>query len=223
MAQRQRRSTVERPHCHLGPKKHVIKMAIVGDYAVGKSSISSMFVLGDFSQSQQNTIGASFLQRDMHVNGNIVKVEIWDTAGQERYRSLVPNYYRQAHAAIVVYDLTNLESFENAVMWVNELKEAIPHAAIGLSGNKSDLVRYRKVKREVAEEYAKENGLIFAETSAKTGLNIQKLFSSVAERAPKELPVEEEEKSKRKRRRSLYVRGGHPQSSDSQRGCCKSS
>ena len=221
MPLRQRRSTVERPNCHPEPNKHVIKMALVGDYAVGKSSISSKFVLGDFRLSHENTIGASFLQRDMYVNGNIVKVEIWDTAGQERYRSLVPNYYRKAHAAIVVYDLTNRESFENAAMWVNELKEAIPHAAIGLSGNKSDLARYRKVEREVAEEYAKENGLIFAETSAKTGLNIQKLFSSVAERAPNEIPVEQEEMSKRKRRRSLRVHGGHPDSG--QRSCCSKS
>ena len=115
-----------------------------------------------------------------------IKFEIWDTAGQERYRSLAPMYYRGATAAVVVYDVGSLESFEGAKRWISELKAL--HAAqviVALAGNKADLEN-RQVSKDVAAAYARDQGILFLETSAKTGLNVHEIFKEIALRLPKE-------------------------------------
>mmetsp|Transcript_1184 Transcript_1184/g.3319 ORF Transcript_1184/g.3319 Transcript_1184/m.3319 type:complete len:122 (-) Transcript_1184:362-727(-) len=109
-----------------------------------------------------------------------VKFEIWDTAGQERYRSLAPMYYRGAAAAVVVYDITNKESFNGAKSWVKELqRRGDPNVVIALAGNKSDLQNKRKVDIEEAQQYAEENGILHMETSAKNSKNIKGLFHEI--------------------------------------------
>merc|ERR1711894_144166 len=143
------------------------KLVLLGESAVGKSSLVLRFVKGQFHEFQESTIGAAFLTQTVVLDDTTVKFEIWDIAGQERYHSLAPMYYRGAQAAIVVYDITNADTFTRAKTWVRELqKQARPDIVIALAGNKSDLGSRRTVEYEEANAYAEENGLLFMETSA---------------------------------------------------------
>jgi len=145
------------------------------------------FVRGQFFEYQESTIGAAFLTQTVAFNDSTVKFEIWDTAGQERYHSLAPMYYRGAAAAVIVYDITNEESFQRAENWVKELqRQGNPNIVIALAGNKSDLGSRRKVATEDAQAYADENGIMFMETSAKTASNVNDLFVQIAKELPKQ-------------------------------------
>ncbi|CAB4254570.1 similar to Saccharomyces cerevisiae YKR014C YPT52 Rab family GTPase, similar to Ypt51p and Ypt53p and to mammalian rab5 [Maudiozyma barnettii] len=175
------------------------KLVLLGDSSVGKSSIVNRFVKDSFDEFRESTIGAAFLSqtvtiKDSDANGNeaqevTVKFEIWDTAGQERYKSLAPMYYRNANAALVVYDITQADSLEKARSWVQELKNKVDDDSlvIYLVGNKIDLATdddkdKREVEENVAKTYAEENGLLFSEVSAKNGQGIQQVFRSIAEK-----------------------------------------
>ena len=132
---------------------------------------------------------AAFLTQTVTLDDATVKFEIWDTAGQERYRSLAPMYYRGAAAAIVVYDITNPDSFSGAKSWVKELqRRGDPNVVIALAGNKADLDTRRQVSFEEAQAYAEENGLLHLETSAKNANNVRTLFVEIAKRLPKNPP-----------------------------------
>eukprot|EP01132_Coremiostelium_polycephalum_P002359 gene2359-2910_t len=140
------------------------KLVLLGEAAVGKSSLVLRFVRGHFLEYQESTIGA----------------------GQERYHTLAPMYYRGAQAAIVVYDIRSEDSFERAIKWVKELqRQGNPNIVIALAGNKLDLAAKRRVETAEAQQYAEENGLLFMETSAKTSQNVNELFVEIAQKLPK--------------------------------------
>lgn len=170
-----------------GPNKTCqFKLVLLGESSVGKSSLVLRFVKGQFHEFQESTIGAAFLTQTVQIDDTTVKFEIWDTAGQERYHSLAPMYYRGAQAAIVVYDLSNKETFQKAQTWVKELqRQASPSIVIALAGNKLDLAQKRQVSYEEAKAYADECGLLFMETSAKTAANVMDIFTSIAKKLPK--------------------------------------
>jgi len=159
------------------------KIVLLGESAVGKSSITLRFVKGKFLDFQDPTIGAAFLTKTIYIKGDNIRFEIWDTAGQERYRSLAPMYYKNAKAAIIVFDINALDSFIRAKKWVNELKRG-NDMIIALVGNKCDLDHI--VSQEEAQIYANENELLFLETSAKHNINIDQIFISIAEKLPKD-------------------------------------
>jgi len=170
------------------------KLVLLGDTAVGKSCLVVRFVRDEFFEFQEPTIGAAFLTQTVTLDDATVKFEIWDTAGQERYRSLAPMYYRGAAAAIVVYDITNKESFNGAKSWVKELqRRGDPNVVIALAGNKADLQDKRKVEIEEATMYAEENNILHMETSAKSATNVRHLFQEIARMLPKNPPQPERE------------------------------
>ncbi|KCV69358.1 Ras-like protein Rab-5A, variant [Fonticula alba] len=163
------------------------KLVLLGDSSVGKSSLALRFVRGQFQEFQESTIGAAFMTQSVQCSdGTTVKFEIWDTAGQERYHSLAPMYYRGAHCAVVVYDISDASTFTRAKSWVRELqRQAPPNIIIALAGNKLDLSHSRQVSEEEASAYAAENKLLFVEASAKTDANVKLIFTRVAEAIPK--------------------------------------
>merc|ERR1712151_8869 len=139
---------------------------------------------------QEPTIGAAFMTQTLSLSDVVVKFEIWDTAGQERYKSLAPMYYRGAAAAVIVYDITSKESFDAAKSWVVELRST--DTLIALAGNKSDLDSTRIIERETARAYAEQMGILYMETSAKSGQNVNELFHEIAVRLPKQSKEDED-------------------------------
>ncbi|KAK5687514.1 Vacuolar protein sorting-associated protein 21 [Elasticomyces elasticus] len=190
-----------------------VKLVLLGEAAVGKSSLVLRFVNNDFQPNKEPTIGAAFLTQKCQLPSRTIKFEIWDTAGQERFASLAPMYYRNAQAALVVYDITKASSLVKAKHWVAELqRQASPGIVIALVGNKLDLcdedatqeaveesngegttateggddedVVARKVSFKDAKAYADEESLLFFETSAKTGHNVSEVFTAIANAIP---------------------------------------
>jgi len=168
------------------------KLVLLGESAVGKSSLVLRFVRDQFDDYRESTIGAAFLTQTVTVDEETtVKFEIWDTAGQERYKSLAPMYYRNANCAVVVYDITQSASLQKARSWIRELqRQADPNILIYLCGNKLDLAaNLRQVTEGEAKEYAQEEGLMWGEASAKSGENVQEMFAEIAKKLPSNVPT----------------------------------
>ncbi|KAJ1067822.1 hypothetical protein K5549_016476, partial [Capra hircus] len=159
------------------------KVMLVGDSGVGKTCLLVRFKDGAFlAGTFISTVGIDFRNKVVDVDGMKVKLQIWDTAGQERFRSVTHAYYRDAHALLLLYDVTNKASFDSIQAWLTEIQEhAQDDVVLMLLGNKvGTLASQRAVKREDAEKLAKDYGLPFMETSAKTGLNVDLAFTAIA-------------------------------------------
>uniref|UniRef100_A0A7S1M4V2 Uncharacterized protein n=1 Tax=Neobodo designis TaxID=312471 RepID=A0A7S1M4V2_NEODS len=157
------------------------KIVLLGETAVGKSSVAARFVRDEFAQNHESTIGAAFLSHTVQLNEGLVKLEIWDTAGQESFRSITRSYYRGATGTLLVFDVTRRETFEHVASWLHDAQEHsnLPMAIL-LIGNKSDLADQREVSAEEAASFAHEKGLAYLETSAKTSANVEKAFLDTA-------------------------------------------
>ncbi|KAJ4878621.1 Ras-related protein RABH1a [Raphanus sativus] len=157
------------------------KLVFLGDQAVGKTSIITCFMYGNFDTNYQATIGIDFLSKTMRHEDTTFRLQMWDTAGQERFKSLIPSYIRDSSVAVIVYDVANKQSFINTSKWIEDVRaERGNHVIIALVGNKTDLVHRRQVSIEEGDNKAREFGALFIETSAKAGFNIKPLFCKIA-------------------------------------------
>jgi small GTP-binding protein len=148
---------------------------------VGKSCLLLRFADDTYTESYISTIGVDFKIRTIDLDGKTIKLQIWDTAGQERFRTITSSYYRGAHGIIVVYDVTDLESFNNVKQWLHEIdRYASDNVNKLLVGNKSDLTTKRAVSFDQAKEFADSLGIEFVETSAKNSTNVEKAFMMMA-------------------------------------------
>lgn len=171
------------------PYDHLFKLLMIGDAAVGKSSLLIRFTDDAFDEHIQSTIGVDFKVKHLELNNKRIKLTVWDTAGQERFRTLTSSYYRGAQGVVMVYDVTRRDSFDNLDHWLKEVKLYSPNNGEGvvklLVGNKIDLSEgsngeyNRQVDRHEAEEWARNQGMLFLEASAKTKTGVQESFMEV--------------------------------------------
>lgn len=160
---------------------YLMKIIMVGDSGVGKSALLKAFMGEDFTKHYVSTIGVDFEIKQLMMDGKRVHLQIWDTAGQERFRTITTSYYRSSDAILLAFDATDKGSFRNVDAWLEDVRAyARKGVDILLVGNKVDLEGQRAVDYEEAVAYAEENALPFLETSAKTGFNVEKAFSSLA-------------------------------------------
>ncbi|BBH00471.1 20S proteasome beta subunit PBB2 [Prunus dulcis] len=160
---------------------YLFKYIIIGDTGVGKSCLLLQFTDKRFQPVHDLTIGVEFGARMVTIDGRPVKLQIWDTAGQESFRSITRSYYRGAAGALLVYDITRRETFNHLASWLEDARQhANPNMTIMLIGNKSDLAHRRAVSKEEGEQFAKENGLLFLEASARTAQNVEEAFIKTA-------------------------------------------
>ncbi|XP_061818156.1 ras-related protein Rab-6A isoform X2 [Nerophis lumbriciformis] len=161
------------------------KLVFLGEQSVGKTSLITRFMYDSFDNTYQATIGIDFLSKTMYLEDRTIRLQLWDTAGQERFRSLIPSYIRDSAAAVVVYDITNVNSFQQTTKWIDDVRtERGSDVIIMLVGNKTDLADKRQITTEEGEQRAKEMNVLFIETSAKTGYNVKQLFRRVAAALP---------------------------------------
>ncbi|KAI9293295.1 GTP-binding protein ypt1 [Neoconidiobolus thromboides FSU 785] len=160
---------------------YLFKLLLIGDSGVGKSCLLLRFADDTYTESYISTIGVDFKIRTIELEGKTVKLQIWDTAGQERFRTITSSYYRGAHGIIVVYDVTDQDSFANVKQWLQEIER---YASEGVSkllvGNKNDLVDKKVVETETAKDFADSISIPFLETSAKEATNVEQAFLTMA-------------------------------------------
>jgi len=160
-----------------------LKLVVVGDYGVGKTALLIRFSDDEFSENYISTIGVDFRDRTVDTGDSLVKLQIWDTAGQDKFKTITSAFYRSAQGVILVFDVTNRETYEHVEEWVADCQRNAPEGvARMLIGNKADLAD-RQVPSEEAEKFAERLGMPYVETSAKNSTNVDAAFNSVARSA----------------------------------------
>ena len=161
----------------------LLKLVIMGDSSVGKSNYICRFVDGKFNPVHVSTVGFDFKSRifEMSNTKKKVKFQIWDTAGQEKYMSINKNLFQRVQGIILMYDISNLNSFKNLVKWMDGIKENSKDVPVILIGNKCDLEGERQVQTEEGENFASKYDIKFFEGSAKTGVNVDKSFEAIGD------------------------------------------
>ncbi|OSX65177.1 hypothetical protein POSPLADRAFT_1038965 [Postia placenta MAD-698-R-SB12] len=166
---------------HTSEYDYLFKLLLIGDSGVGKSCLLLRFADDTYTESYISTIGVDFKIRTIELEGKTVKLQIWDTAGQERFRTITSSYYRGAHGIIVVYDVTDNDTFSNVKQWLQEIDR---YASEGVNkllvGNKSDLTSKKVVEYSAAKEFADQLNIPFLETSAKNATNVEQAFLTMA-------------------------------------------
>ena len=181
-------NTTENPKPKMSNKKTLLKVIILGDSGVGKTSLMNQYVNNKFSHSYKATIGADFLTREILINNQLVTLQLWDTAGQERFQSLGVAFYRGADCCVLVHDISNLKSFDALDGWRDEfLLQAAPNSPDSfpfvLVGNKLDLEPKRQVLKTRAQQWGGSRNIPYFEASAKEASGVEDAFMVVAKNA----------------------------------------
>ena len=174
------------------PISLILNIIIIGDASVGKTNLLSQYISNIFNEDTRPTIGADYSIKVHQIQDKKINVRFWDTAGQEKYRAISKKFYKDAHGVILVYDVSNRQSYEYLQNWKKEIEENCKeNTIVMLIGNKSDLVEDKKVSEEDGKKFAEDNDFFFLETSAKENENVQESFNLLidksAERPLKEL------------------------------------
>ena len=200
------------------------KIVLVGNSSVGKTSIYNRFVLNEFSNSYKSTITAESKSRYIKIDKYLfAKLNIWDTMGSEAYRALTRQFYRGAHAAIVIFDLTEQNTFNDVKKWIKDIKNyGEKNVEIIVVGNKLDLIEQRSVEKSQAINYCRENGgYKYIEASAKDGTNLLKIFEELTfELANNHQKQREKEINKKYKAKTLEIQVGNDVISEKKKGCC---
>ena len=199
---------------------YLFKLLLIGNSSVGKSSLLFRFVENVWDDSFVPTIGVDFKLKTLEVNGKKVKLQIWDTAGQERFKNITASYYRGGNGVLVVYDITDRDSFENLNSWLIEIeKNANKNVYKLLIGNKSDLEDKRKVTYQEGKDFATSNGMQFIETSAKTDSKVKDAFELLTQEIIKSNVTKDKGNEKKERTVHLADKGAEI-STKQKKGCC---
>ncbi|EGR27547.1 Ras family protein, putative [Ichthyophthirius multifiliis] len=162
---------------------YLFKYIVIGDTGVGKSCLVLQFTDGRVKERHDVTIGIEFAVKTVRVNQKNIKLQIWDTAGQENFKSITKSYYRSAIGAILVYDITKKESFQNISKWLQEIKtNGNKYIVFALIGNKKDKEENRQISKEEAESFAHQNNLLFFELTANNNESVNNAFIKISER-----------------------------------------
>ncbi|XP_059148690.1 ras-related protein Rab-26-like [Physella acuta] len=175
---------------------NTMKVIVVGDSGVGKTTLLLNYTQDRvaFDSTFKTTLSVDFSSKIVEVSGVEVKLQLWDTHGQERYQAMGTHYYRSAIGIIIVFDLSRKSSFDNIQRWLNQVHEhARENVDIILVGNKVDLAESRVIDHETASSLAQTIGAMYVECSAKTGANVDLVFTSLASKLANREPVQQEE------------------------------
>lgn len=181
------------------------KVTVLGNANVGKSSLIQRFISDEFLDHHEPTIGATFLSRLMEFGRVNIKLNIWDTAGQERYNSLAASYARDSRACLLIYDITNKDSFSALERWYENLTNHLnPDTVIMVVGNKEDLIESEKITLEQALEYSKFIRAGHFRVSARTGKGVEEMFTEICKKIVNDPDLLQKERSRTTRGLSLY-------------------
>ena len=199
--------------------QYLFKIILIGDSSVGKTNLLTRFVKNEFNSNSKPTIGVDFFSKTLQVDKKWIKAQIWDTAGQERYKAFSSAYYNGSHGAIIAYDITNSETFDNVKTWINELKNHLDFSklVVMIVGNKTDLENMRQVTEEQGRSLAQEYDFFFMETSAmKNSANeVTKAFTVIIEEILNRNPNTKDKKDVKVQQTKVDV------NEKKEGGCCK--
>ena len=209
------------PNPNKGDKEYefIFKVLLLGNSNVGKSSLFLRFVDDIWNDTFVPTIGVDFKIKTLEIDGKKIKMQIWDTAGQERFKNIIASYYRGAHGILLLYDVTDRESFKNLSNWLIEIeKNANKNVLKVLIGNKTDLEDKRIISYNQGKEFADTYGLKYVETSAKKNLNVTEAFETLG----REIMAANVDKkiTKQKQNKTITVSKAQDLNIEKKEGCC---